>query len=81
MDFNRCKVTNVKLSSYLKLNIFKVFFVVIFIWAKVEQEGSCWLYGTLKRGREPQKFEKHFIILTVISQVKEMIVSMLCAPL
>ena len=52
-------LTDVKLISYLKLNIFEMFFVVISIREKVEQKGGRWLYGTLKRGREPQKVEKH----------------------
>ena len=53
-------LTDGKLISYLKLNIFEVFFVVISIRVKVEQEGGRWL-RTLKMGREPQMVEKHCI--------------------
>ena len=52
-------LTDVELISYLKLNIFEVFFVAISIRIKSRTGRGRWRYGTLKRGREPQKVEKH----------------------
>ena len=59
-------LTDVELISYLKLNIFEVFFVAISIRIKSRTGRGRWRYGTLKRGREPQKVEKHWSILTVL---------------
>ena len=52
-------LTDVKLISYLMLHIFEVFFVVISIRVKSRTARGRWPYGTIKRGREPQKVEKH----------------------
>ena len=68
-------LTDVKLISCLKLNIFEVFFVVISIrQKKIEQEGGRWLYRTLKRGRESQKVEKHCFSVKLIGKYRPYLV-------
>ena len=53
---NRCKI-----DQLFEINYLEVFFVVISIRVKSRTGRVRLLYGTLKRGREPQKVEKHCI--------------------